>query len=83
MGIAFFSSDYVALHPDKIQALQSHKDTPFVNDLFFDTLLGIIGIKDVLYVPQNDFSSAQYSHTTRDLSVLHSRKKLSKETAAS
>ena len=76
---AFFSSDYVEKYNKKIKNLQTRKSTPFVNDLFFDTLLGITEIRDENYVAKNDLGSEYYEYSRDDLSVLHGTKKLTDE----
>lgn len=67
-----FSDEYLKEHPLIVETLNSHRNSPFTNDLLFDTLLGLMGITGVeQYIPKNDLASEQYSYTTEELVTLH------------
>ena len=67
-----FSDEYLKEHPLIVETLNSHRNSPFTNDLLFDTLLGLMGITGVeQYIPKNDLASEQYSYTTEELVSLH------------
>lgn len=76
---AFFSRNYIKKNYKKIQILRDHKNKPFVNEMLFDFLLGIIGIQDESYRPENDLSNKEYNHSVDDLFTLLGQKRLSKE----
>jgi heptose-I-phosphate ethanolaminephosphotransferase len=72
-----FSEDYIKENYEKFKVLKEHESTPFTNDLLFDSLLGILDIKDQdYYSPENDISSKTYNHTFYDLKTLHGKKDL-------
>ncbi|MBE6449990.1 MAG: phosphoethanolamine transferase [Alphaproteobacteria bacterium] len=76
---SFFSNDYIKNNRSKIKNLETNQNMPFVNEMLFDTLLGIIGIEDKAYILQNDLSSSQYNHSYDTLYTLLGKKKLSDE----
>ena len=72
-----FSDSYKLNHPDIINNLKHHENVPFTNDLLFDTLLGITGLKNKeFYDEVNDFSSESYGHSYDDLMTLHGKKNI-------
>lgn len=74
----YFSDSYISEHKIKFDSLKSHVDTPFTNDLIFDTVLGILGAqKSEFYCKNNDLSSMEYNHSIHDLKTLHGKKSLS------
>lgn len=79
---ALFSPSYLQDHPERVRALSSHRDTPFTNDLLFDTLLGLIGATDNEYYASTfDLSSPDYAGSREVLKTMHGRQHLSQETA--
>ncbi|MBR3676615.1 MAG: sulfatase-like hydrolase/transferase [Alphaproteobacteria bacterium] len=80
---AYFSDKYIHKNPQKWRALKAHLHTPFTNDMFFDTFLGILGVNDKrFYVPTDDLSSKKYRHSVKDLSTLHGKQRISAENKA-
>ena len=56
-----FSSQYKGNHKDRYETLQEHSREYFTNDLIYNTLLGIMGLKEAgSYEPENDISSKEY-----------------------
>lgn len=77
--LMWFSEDYKKRYPEKVSALEENKTTIFPNDLFFDTVLGLLDIESSYYVPENDLSSTKYLvRPLIDYSTLHGRKKFFK-----
>ena len=77
---AYFSDKYIKQHSEKYKILKDNQHTPFTNDMFFDTFLGILNITDKrFYVPEDDLSNEKYKHLPEDLSTLHGLKHLSDE----
>ena len=73
------SDDFIKNRKSEYNALKSHINTPITNDLIFDTLLGIIGLKNnQFYSEGNDFSSKEYNHSFEDLKTLHGQKSLNR-----
>lgn len=77
----YLSDNYIKQHPQKISTLKKHLHTPFTNDLFFETFLGILDITDKrFYAPENDLSNSNYNHTKSDLTTFHGEKSLAEYT---
>lgn len=75
-----FSEDYYNEHSEIIKTLKKHEQTPFTNDLIFETVLGIIGVtKSDFYNNNNDLSSELYKHSINDLTTLYGKKFLSEQ----
>lgn len=63
MRVPFFvwlSDNYVARHPQKMQALANNKDKIFINDSLYDLILGLNGIVTSGYSAKFDISSDEY-----------------------
>lgn len=56
-----FSPTYMEKHPDKIKTLRQATGNYFTNDLIYNTLLGIMGIRDGEDEPENDLSNQAYN----------------------
>jgi len=56
-----FSPTYMEKHPDKIKTLRQATGNYFTNDLIYNTLLGIMGIRDGEDEPENDLSNPAYN----------------------
>ena len=73
----YFSDSYISEHFQIVNTLKEHIDTPYTNDLLFETVLGIIGgANSEFYNKRNDLSSAAYKHSFNDIKTLHGAKKL-------
>lgn len=73
----YFSDSYISEHFQIVNTLKEHIDTPYTNDLLFETVLGIIGgANSEFYNKSNDLSSAAYKHSFNDIKTLHGAKKL-------
>lgn len=46
--LIWYSDEYAALHPDKIEAMQQNKTTPVSSDVVFYSMLDIAGIEDIV-----------------------------------
>ncbi len=56
-----FSPQYKKSHEDKYELLKKHSSEYFTNDLMYNTVLGIMGVKENgSYEPENDISSKEY-----------------------
>ena len=58
--LMWFSGEYRARHPDRIDALESHRTSLFSNGFIYDTILGIVGVETGEMEPVHDLSSAAY-----------------------
>ena len=73
----YFSDSYINDHKEIFDSLKTHVNTPYTNDLLFDTVLGILGAHNSqFYKAENDISSYKYNHTFYDIRTLHGNKTL-------
>lgn len=55
------SDEYASVHPDRVANLKRAKDEIFTNDLVYNAVLGMMGVKSRSgYEPQNDITSSTY-----------------------
>jgi len=59
-------------HPEKWKNLQANKDKVFTNDLMFESILGIAGIRSPEIDTANDISSVDYQSVAKPM-TLHGR----------
>ncbi|WP_446423745.1 sulfatase-like hydrolase/transferase, partial [Mailhella sp.] len=70
-----FSQDYFENRTENIQNLQKRKNTPFTNDLMFDLLMGLLGIRDTSYYDKKfDLCSRYFNLSPNKLKTLHGKK---------
>ena len=72
--IAWFSDDYKKEYSDKYNIFASHKHTLFSNDMFYDTMIGLLDVKTDHYNSKYDLSSKAYKLDPKDALVLHGKK---------
>ncbi len=74
------SDEYQATHGETLQALANHQNTVFTNDLVFNTLLGLMDIRDYpSYEPQNDFTKDTYDDNISRFRTLFGKKKITED----
>jgi len=73
--IAYFSDKYKKVYSGRYQTFLKHRKMLFSNDMLYDTLIGIYGVKTDKYDPKYDLSSAHYHLDDKDALVLHGEKK--------
>lgn len=72
----YFSDSYIKENPLKYKILKSRVNDVFTNDLIFNAMMGIMGIKDKnFYEPQNDLTSKQYDNNINRFTTLYGKKK--------
>ncbi len=72
--IMWFSSRYKTRYPQKYRALLSHRNTLFSNDMLYDTLVGLTGIRTDRYDARYDLSTKRYRLDPEHALVLHGKK---------
>ncbi len=72
--LAWFSEAYKQTYASTVQALQTHKNTLFTNDMFYDTLLGLMAVQSDRYEALYDFTSLDYTLDAEHALVLHGKK---------
>lgn len=72
-----FSKNFTEKRSDTIAALKANRSKAFTNDMFFDFLCGFLNIKDnPYYDARNDISSASYSRSEDDMTILGKSKNI-------
>ena len=74
--LAWFSDSYKNTYPDKISAINKHKNDLFSNGFIYDFLIGVSDIKTAHYNPAHDPSSDSYFLSPTDSYTLHGKKKM-------
>lgn len=70
-----FSDDYKAKHPDRYQTIKNAANNMFTNDMIFNTVLAVMGIKNEdIYEPENDITSPNYNLDSTRFKTLHGKK---------
>ena len=77
--IAWFSERYKQRYPQTYSTFLEHNNTLFSNDLLYDTLIGIFGIKTDRYTPVFDLSSTRYTLDPTQALVLHGKKRYTEQ----
>ncbi len=72
--IVWFSDAYKKRYPEKFKTLQEHTKTLFSNDMWYDTLIGMIGISTDKYNAKYDLTSKEYTLKPKDALTLHGKK---------
>ena len=75
----YLSSEYVGTFPEQTATLENHSDKYFTNDLFYDTLCGLINAPSNRYDAEQDFSSAKYRFTRNTLTTMLGQHKLTED----
>lgn len=66
------SDDFVKKHPQIVAALKENAVKPFTNDMMFDSLCGVFGLKEwPFYNPKNDISSFTYDRPVSELRTMY------------
>ena len=66
------SDDFVKKHPQTVAALKENAVKPFTNDMMFDSLCGVFGLKEwAFYNPKNDISSFTYDRPVSELRTMY------------
>ncbi len=77
------SEEYRTTHQETVANLARHKDTVFTNDLVFNTVMGLMDVKDYpQYEPQNDFAKETYDDNTARFRTLFGKKKITDDTVS-
>lgn len=73
----YFSDSYIQNNKDKFTLLQQAQRKYFTNDLLFNVVISVMGIKlEGFYEPQNDLAGAAYDGDRERFRTLHGEKRL-------
>ena len=76
----YFSNDYIEKHPDIIATLRKSSDAYFTNDLIFNTVLGVMDIREKnIYEPKNDLTDTQYDNNLNRFMTLYGQRHISED----
>lgn len=71
------SDEYYAEAPDKVERLKNAANTRMTNDLMFNMMMSIMGLKiDRFYEAENDILNEQYDGRPERFRTLHGKKKI-------
>ena len=73
--ISWFSKAYMNRYIDTYNVFKSNVNTLFSNDMFYDTLIGVMNVKTEKYNARFDLSSSAYKLEHKDALVLHGAKR--------
>lgn len=74
--VMWFSDAYIANNKKQFDTLINHKNSYFTNDMLYDTIIGVTGIKSNHYDSKNDLSSPNYVWRRKDLLTISGTKKV-------
>lgn len=75
-----FSSRFIENNPHIFEVLRLHKDNYWTNDLLYNMLISVMGIKGAPVIePQFDLTNSQYSGNKDNLTTLYGEKRLAGE----
>ncbi len=73
----YFSDDYKQAYPERFNQLMRARDFVFTNDLLFNAVLGVMGIRlSDFYEPQNDITSETYDATVDRFLTMYGKEKI-------
>jgi len=73
--ISWFSQEYREQYSEQYSTFTQHKNKLFSNDMVYDTLIGLTGVKTEKYNGRYDLSSSEYRLLDEDALVLHGKKR--------
>lgn len=74
----YFSPSYMEENPDKIHMLREAQNYYFTNDLIFNTMLGVMDIRERrLYEPANDLTNPAYDNDRNRFLTMYGKRHIS------
>ena len=80
--MTWFSDEYIAEHPWRIEALKKNCNKYWTNDLFYELFCGVLDIKSEHFKEENSLASEQYRHTKETLTIMEGEIKLTEDKGA-
>lgn len=71
--IMWLSDSYKKKYDQKYRTLQKHKQNIFSNDLTYDTLIGLTGIRTPHYEIKSDLTNTEFSFPLKEAFTLHNK----------
>ena len=75
----YLSPAYQAQFPTAAANMVQHRDSYFSNDMFYDTMLGLMGIKTEHCTANQDLTSAAYNFTKNNLQTMYNTRPVSED----
>jgi heptose-I-phosphate ethanolaminephosphotransferase len=72
--VVWASEHFAQSNPARINELRSNSNRVFTNDLLYDLLVGLTGVKTIYYEEEYDPSSPKYSLSSESAMTLHGKK---------
>ena len=76
---AYFSDEYIRLHPNRVSALQKNREKYFTNDLVYDLMCGIFDIQSNHFDESSSLASNQYRFTRNMLLTYEGQKHIAED----
>lgn len=76
---AYFSDEYIRLHPNRVSALQKNREKYFTNDLVYDLMCGIFDIQSNHFDESASLASNQYRFTRNMLLTYEGQKHIAED----
>ena len=74
----YLSPRYMEENKEAVRMLKSRANDYFTNDLIFNTVMGVMGIKaESVYEPENDLTSQDYDGNLGRFLTMYGTKKIS------
>lgn len=71
-----FTDEYMACHPDRIEALKANKDAFFTNDLAYELMCGIFDVESNHFDESSSLASKTYRYTRDDLTTYEGKARI-------
>lgn len=70
----YFSDNFIMQNGDIFANLKANENSFFTNDLIFDMMSGILGLKSKIYELRNDISNALYDYNKSRFKTMNATK---------
>lgn len=74
------SDGYLSSYPERVRQLRQASNDVFTNDLIFNTMLSVMGIRAAgIYEPENDIGAASYDSNKERFTTLYGKKHITED----
>ena len=75
------SDGYLSSYPERVRQLRQASNDVFTNDLIFNTMLSVMGIRATgIYESENDIGAASYDRNENRFMTLYGKKHITEDT---
>lgn len=76
----YTSDRYQNVHSQTMAWIKEREHTPFTNDMLYDTVLGLMGIREVHYDPESNLFGEGYDRPVEMLTTMYGRVRIAQDT---